>query len=225
MSAQATPAADEQLEREWWLRIPAVLQSPRAVFSWFRDESAEQAAARQEPVLALVLLAGMAGILSLDATGTLLDYPTNGNLPLEGILVPVVVFIQGALYGTAAYWFGGFVFYLGLRAAGSTGSYRRARHLLAYSAVPLLLSLIFVWPLKLALYGGDAFRTGGGDEGTGGLVFRALELGLVAWAVVLVVIAIRVVHGWSLPRALGSLVLAGFALVGISLVALILSAG
>jgi hypothetical protein len=123
------------------------------------------------------------------------------------------------------YWFGGLVFYLGLRAAGSSGSYRRARHLLAYSAVPLLLSLALVWPLKLAVYGGDAFRTGGGDEGAGGLVFRALELGFVAWALVLVVIGIRTVQAWSLSRALGSLVLAGFALVGISLVALILSAG
>jgi hypothetical protein len=202
-----------------------VLQSPRAVFSWFRDDSAEQAAARQEPVLALVLLAGVAGILSLDATGTLLDYPTNGNLPLDAALVPVVVFIQGALYGTATYWLGGLVFYLGLRAAGSTGSYRRARHLLAYSAVPLILSLVFVWPVKLALYGGDAFRTYGADEGASGLVFRGLELGLVAWALVLLVIGIRSVESWSLPRALGSLVLASFALVGLSLVALILSAG
>jgi hypothetical protein len=139
--------------------------------------------------------------------------------------VPVVVFIQGSLYGTAAYWLGGLVFYLGLRAAGSNGSYRRGRHLLAYSAAPLLLSLAFVWPVKLALYGGDVFRTGGGDEGADGLAFRALEFGLVAWAVVLVVIGIRTVEAWSLPRALGSLVLAGFALVGISLVALILSAG
>jgi Yip1 domain len=225
VAVTAEGRSEAALEREWWLRIPAVLQSPRAVFSWFRHEADEHAAARQEPVLALVLLAGISGILSLEATGTLLDYPTNGNLPLEGALVPVVVFIQGALYGTAVYWLGGLVFYLGLRAAGSSGSYRRARHLLAYSAVPLLLSLALVWPVKLAVYGGDAFRTGGSDEGAGGMVFRALELGFVVWALVLVVIGIRTVQVWSLSRALGSLVLASFALVGISLVALILSAG
>jgi hypothetical protein len=225
VSAQATPAADERLERGWWLRVPGVLLSPQSVFASFRSEANDQAAARQEPVLALVLLAGAAGILSLDATGTLLDYPTDGSLPRDGLLVPVIVFIQGALYGAAAYWLGGLVFYLGLRAAGGAGSYRRARHLLAYAATPLVLSLVLVWPVKLALYGGDAFRTGGADEGAGGSVFRGLELGLAVWAAVLLVIAIRVVHGWSLPRALGSLVLAGFALVGISLVALILSAG
>lgn len=225
MAVSAEPRSERALERDWWLRIPAVLQSPRAVFQSLTDDGAAQAAARQEPVLALVLLAGVAGILSLDATGTLLDYPTDGSLPLEGALVPVIVFIQGSLYGAAAYWLGGLVFYLGLRGAGSTGSYRRARHLLAYSAVPLLLSLVFLWPVKLALFGGDAFRTGGADDGPDGLVLRALELGLVAWALVLVVVGIRTVEGWSVPRALGSLVLAGFALVGLSLVALILSAG
>lgn len=225
MAAEAPTASEAALERDWWLRVPAVLQSPRAVFVRFRSDADEQAAARQEPVLALVLLAGTAGILSLDATAGLLDYPTNGNLPLDSVLVPVVVFIQGALYGAAAFWVGGLVFYLGLRGAGSAGSYRRARHLLAYAATPLILSLAFIWPLKLALYGGDVFRTGGSDDGVGGQLFRAAEIGLVAWAAVLVVVAIRTVHEWSLPRTMGSLVLGGFVLVGLSLVVLILSAG
>ena len=171
MSAQATSAPEERLERGWWLRVPAVLMSPRNVFLAFRSDAEEQAAARQEPVLALVLLAGTAGILSLDATGTLLDYPTDGTFPRDGLVVPVIVFIQGALYGTAAYWLGGLVLYLGLRAAGGEGSYRRARHLLAYAATPLVLSLVLVWPLELALYGGDAFRTGGADEGRAALCF------------------------------------------------------
>ncbi len=225
MSARAEPAREERLDREWWLRIPAVLTSPVAVFSWLRTESTDQAAARQEPILALVLLAGMAGILSLDATGTLLDYPTDGTLPLDPLLLAVVIFVQGALYGTAAYWLGGLVFYLGLRAAGSAGSYRRARHLLAYAATPLVLSLVLVWPPKLALFGGDAFRTWGADDGVGGLVFRGIELGFVAWAAALVVIGIRTVERWSVFRALGSLVLGAFALVALSLVALILTAG
>jgi hypothetical protein len=225
VTAEAQSARDERLERDWWLRLPAVLTSPANVFAWLRSDAPEQASARQEPVLALVLAAGVAGILSLDATGTLLDYPTDGSLPIDTILVPVVIFIQGALYGTAAYWLGGLVFYLGLRAAGSTGSYLRARHILAYAATPLILGMLVVWPLKVAVFGGDAFRTGGADDGIGGQVFRGLELGFVVWAAVLVVVGIRSVERWSVPRALGSLVLAGFALVGVSLVALILSAG
>ena len=225
MTAEARSPGEPSSARAWWFRIPAVLGSPRAVFAQFRADDREEGAARQEPVLALILLAGIAGILSLHATGTLLDYPTDGSLPIDTAVLPVVVFIQGALYGTAAYWLGGLVLYLGLRAAGSRGSYRRARHLLAYAATPLLLSLVVVWPLKLAVFGEDAFRTGGADAGAGGAVFQGLELALVAWASALLVLAIRTVEGWSVPRALGSLVLAGFALVGISLVALILSAG
>lgn len=225
MTADAQSARDERLERDWWLRLPAVLTSPASVFTWLRSEAPEQASARQEPVLALVLAAGVAGILSLDATGTLLDYPTDGTLPIDTVLVPVVVFIQGALYGTAAYWLGGLVFYLGLRAAGSTGSYLRARHILALAAMPLVLGMALVWPLKLAVFGADAFRTGGADEGVAGQLFRGFELGFLLWAAVLVVIGIRSVERWSVPRALGSLVLAGFALVGVSLLALILSAG
>lgn len=224
-SAGAPPVPDERLDREWWLRIPAVLTNPVMVFSWFRSDAPDQAAARQEPILALVLAAGTAGILSLDATSTLLDYPTDGSLPLDSVLLPVVIFIQGALYGTAAYWLGGFVFYLGLRAAGSAGSYRRARQILAYAATPLVLALVLVWPLKLAVFGGDAFRTGGADDGVDGLIFRGLELGFVAWAAALVVIGVRTVERWSLLRALGSLLLAAFALLGLSLVALILTAG
>jgi hypothetical protein len=227
VESRIQPAEDTAgLERDWWLRVPAVLQSPRAVFSWFRRDSVTEAEARQEPVLALVLLAGISGILSLDATGTLLDYPTRaGSLPVDTGILPVLIFIQGALYGTAVYWLGGLVVYLGLRGAGSTMSYRTSRQVLAYAAVPLLLPLVLLWPLKLAVYGTDVFRSGGSDAGTGADVFKVLELVFVAWAVGLLVLAIRTVNGWTLPRTLGSLALAAFALVGLSLVAVILSAG
>ena len=42
-------------EREWWLRVLAVLRSPRAVFVALRDVTQEELDARSEPVLALVL--------------------------------------------------------------------------------------------------------------------------------------------------------------------------
>lgn len=225
MAARAPTADESGLERDWWLGTLAVLTSPRPVFAWLRLESTAHAEARQEPVLALVLLAGIAGILSLDATGAVLDYPTNGNLPIEPALLPVVLFVQGALYGTAAYWLGGALLYLGLRGAGGTGSYRRARHILAYAAAPLVLALVAVLPLELAVYGLDVFRTGGTDAGAGAAIFHGLQLALVAWSSALLVVAVRTVHGWSILRVLGSLVLAGFALVALSLVVLILSAG
>lgn len=201
-------------ERDWWLRVLAVFQAPRAVFAGLRDDSNEQATARQEPVMALVILAGMGAILVTTATRHLLDDPQ-----IDQLLVLVLVFLAGALYGVAAYWIGGGALYLGVRAAGGDETYRRARHILAFAAAPIALSLLVLWPLEIAIYGSDLFRSGGGDEGgTGAWAFRALEIGFFAWALVLIVYGIRVVHEWPLVRSLGALVLAALALVAIGIV-------
>jgi hypothetical protein len=60
---RAVPQVD-QSERAWWLRTLAVLQAPTPVFAALRDDSQEAAAARQEPVTAIVLLAGIASVLA-----------------------------------------------------------------------------------------------------------------------------------------------------------------
>src|SRR5919204_2474811 len=97
-------AAKPSPEREWWLRSLAILQSPGAVFTALRDDSDEQAEARQEPVLALVLLAGLAGVLLAPSTGRLLDEPIVEN---SFAVVAVVLFFTGSIYGAATYWIGG----------------------------------------------------------------------------------------------------------------------
>ena len=76
-------------ERQWWLRTLAIFQSPRPVFRALRDDSDEEAAARSEPVLAIVFLAGIAGVLSARETGRLLDY-----WEVDAVLVEVVVLAQ-----------------------------------------------------------------------------------------------------------------------------------
>jgi hypothetical protein len=201
-------------ERDWWLRALALVQPPRAVFAGLRDDSDEQATARQEPVMALVILAGMGAILVTNATRSLLD-----NQEVDRLLVLVLVFLAGALYGAAAYWIGGGALYLGVKAAGGDETYRRARHLLAFAAGPIALSLLVLWPLQIAIYGSDLFRSGGGDEGgAGASVFLVLEIAFFAWALVLIVYGIRVVHEWPLVRSLGALVLAALALVALGIV-------
>ena len=75
--------------------------------------------------------------------------------------------------------------------------------MLAFAAVPIALSLV-LWPVKLALYGEDWFRTGGGDSGAAGVAFDVLEIGLCAWSVALLAIGIRSVHGWTWRRALAA---------------------
>jgi hypothetical protein len=209
-------AAELGLEREWWLRTLAVFTSPVSTFAALRDASRARADAREEPVLALVLLAGVASVLATPTVGDLLDSRERGAAS-----VAVIVFLAGALYGVATYWIGGGFLRLGLRAAGSAGTYRQARHLLAYAAAPLALALLVVWPLRLAVYGGDVFREGGADEGGAARAFDAAELGFFAWAAFLLVLGVKVVHDWPLVRSLGALALAALALLVFSLAFLI----
>jgi len=200
--------------RDWWLRAFLVLQRPRPVFVALRDDSKQSLGDRSEIVLAIVILAGVAGVLSTATAGRLLD---DGDY--DGLLVAVWAFIAGSIYGAFAYFVLGALLYASCRALGSEGSYRRARHVLAFACVPIALSLI-LWPVKLAVFGEDLFRSGGSDAGDGGTVFALLTFGFVAWAVVLLVIGVRAVHGWTWQRALAA---SGAALVAPVLFALVLS--
>lgn len=201
MNAAAEPAPSRQ--REWWLRTLAVFQSPTAVFTALRDDSREAAQARQEPITAIVFLAGMAGVLSTTIAGRLLDDPS-----FDGLSVAVWAFLGGAMYGLLVYWLGGALVYGGGSVLGGRWNYRQARHVLAFAAAPLVLMLALVWPVRLAVYGGDVFRSGGGDTGAGDGFFEAVALGFAGWALALLVIAMRAVHGWPLPRAVAAVALA-----------------
>jgi hypothetical protein len=213
MEGRAERAEQPNYDREWWLRTLAIFQAPRAVFAALRNNSPDDVEARQEPVLALVLLAGMAGVLLAPSTGRLL----NESIVDESMaLVAVLVFITGGLYGTATYWIGGAALYVGLRGAGSKGSYLRARHTLAFAAAPLVLGLVFVWPVRIAIYGSDLFRTGGSDDGTGNLVFELVLAAIGLWAVGLLVYGISVVERWSVVRALVALALVVLSLLVIT---------
>jgi hypothetical protein len=192
VEAQTSPSED----RLWLARALLVLIDPRPVFAALRDDSEDAARARQEPVLALVLLAGITSILWTSVAGRVMDDPA-----FDGLVVAVWAFIGGAFYGLFAYFAVGAALYGGLRAAGSLGSYRRARHLLAFACAPLALSLV-LWPVRLAVYGGDVFRTGGSDHGAGNAVFVVVELGFVAWALGLLLVGTRTLHAWAWPRTL-----------------------
>jgi hypothetical protein len=198
---------------EWWLRTLTVLTNPVSTFQALRDDSEEAASAREEPVLAIVLLAGIAGILATPAyVGNLLDDPAR-----DGIVVAVLLFLTGALYGAATYWIGGGALALGIRSAGGESNYRHARHILAYSAVPTVLSLA-VWLVALAAYGGDLFRSGGADEhGAGHWLLPVGQAVFFAWSFVLLVVGVRTVHDWVVTRSLGAIALAVLALLGLGL--------
>ena len=198
MSARAElPASDE---RVWLARAVLVLVSPRAVFVALRDDSEEEARARSEAVLALVLLAGIASVLWAPNVGRILD---DRFVQWDALLIAVVVFFGGAIYGIAAYWLGGLVLHAAVSPFGLTRSYRQARQLLAFAAAPVALSLFLVWPVRLAVYGEDVFRSGGSDRGAGNSAFVVVELLFVAWAVCLLLLGLATVRSNAASSSAG----------------------
>ena len=193
----ATTAPARSAEKAWLLRALLVLQSPGAVFAAIRDDSDEAAQARQEPITALVWLAGIAAVLAAPAMNTLMDDPARR----DAIVVAILVFFAGGIYGVVVYWVLGAVLYHTCRRFGSRGTYRRARHVLGFALAPLALALVLFWPIRIAVEGRDLFRYGGSD---GGHVFANLFYVFVAWSVALLAIGVRTVHGWSRPRTLAA---------------------
>ena len=189
-SPDLTPA------RAWWLRVPAVLLSPRSVFFALREEDEDDVAARAEPLLLVIWLAGMAAVLATPTAADILDDPEYDTL-----LLAIWTFVAGGLYGVVGYFVLGFAVYFGVRLLGSLGSFRRARQTVGFALVPLALSLFLVLALRLALYGGDTFRGGGADEGSGERALLAVQLVFVAWSLALLVVGVRVTHGWTWLRA------------------------
>jgi hypothetical protein len=174
-----------------------VLWRPREVFAGLRDDSDETARARSEAVLALVLLTGIAGVLWTPVAGTILN-----DVTLDWLDVAIWAFLGGGFYAIALYFVGGLVLQWFARAGGWI-SYRQARHLLAFAAAPVALSLFLVMPLRLAVYGEDVFRSGGSDRGAGEWAFAGLELAFVAWSLVLLALGLRILLSKSSSSSAG----------------------
>ena len=204
MSARAESRSPE---KAWFLRALLVLQAPRPVFAALRDDSDESAGARQDAAGSVVWLAGIAGVLATSVASTLLDDPAR-----DWLVVAVWAFLAGGLYGFGLYFIVGKVLHVALRRLGSEGSFRRARHVLAFAAAPVALALFLYWPIRIAVYGRDLFLTGGADGSNAGDVFAWLFYVFVAWSIALLVVGVRTVHGWSWARSLaGVTIAAGFA--------------
>ena len=181
--------------REWWLRAILVLQSPRPVFVALRSDDPDDVSARSEPVLAIVLLSGIAFVLATRTAAHLMD-----DSDYDGLLVAVWAFLAGGLFGTVAYWALGGLLHWSSVILGSEGTFRRSRQVLAFSAVPVALSLV-LWPVKLALYRSAVFHAGGSDSRGGGQVLAWLWVAFELWAAGLLVVGVRSVHGWTWGRS------------------------
>jgi len=191
------------LERSWWLRAPAVLVAPRSVFASLRAESTEAVEARQEPLMAIAGLAGISAVLGTPVARGILNQ--SGTTP---IIVAVWAFLGGLAYAVGVYWLGGGLLYGAARRFGGLGSYLRSRSVLALSSAPLALALFTLWPIRIAVYGQNLFRTGGDDWGPGDRAFGGLLYFAFAWSAILLVIGVRSVHGWTWGRSLATVGLA-----------------
>jgi len=197
------------LEREWWLRVLAVLVRPRLVFVALRNDDEEDMEARQEPVLLVTLLAGVAAVLLTPAWGRVYDEALQRGTRLDGLDLALLTFVTGCLTGVVGYYLVGGALYLGARGMGSFAGWRFARHVVAFACVPLAASVLVLLPLGVAAFGDDRFRDGGSDSGVGGDVFLAAQLAFVAWSLALLLDGVRITYEWSWPRAVAALGLFG----------------
>jgi hypothetical protein len=187
--------------------------APRAVFAALAETDDTDVDARAEPVLAITILAGMAGVLLAPAWGTLMD---DGSV--DTLVLIVVTFVGGVFYGAAGYFLLGLALWLGAKAVGVDPPFRIARQLVAFAALPVALALVVLVPTIAIAFGTDWFRTGGSDEGTGRGIVTAIGLAFVAWSTVLVGLGLRTTfrlpwRGVAGALALSTVLVAAFAVL------------
>ena len=199
----ARAIAGEAAARAWWRRVPRVVTAPRSVFAALAETDDTDVDARSEPVLAITILAGIAGILLVPAWGTVMDDST-----VDVLVLCVVTFVGGLFYGAAGYFVLGLALWLGAKAVGVDPPFKIARQIVAFAALPLALSLVVLVPAIAIAFGTDWFRTGGSDEGTGRAVVTAVGLAFAAWSGVLVTLGLRTTLRLPWRGVAGALLLA-----------------
>lgn len=203
-AADARAAEGVEASREWWRRVPLILRDPVSVFTALRETDEVDLDARAEPITAIVILAGMAGILLTPAWGELLDDPS-----VDGLVVAVVTFVGGLFYGAFGYFLLGLAVWLGARGVGVDAPFRLARQMVAFAAVPLAASIAVTLPVVLLGFGGDWFRSGGSDTGAARWAVVALGLGFAVWSLALVGVGLRTTFRLPWRGVVGALMLSG----------------
>jgi hypothetical protein len=117
-----------------WARLAVrVLVYPREVFEALRDDSVESAGDRQDVVVVLAFVGGVAAALATASAGALDD--------LDALETFIWIFATGFAYGFIGYWMLGWGLSFVVERLGGGGSRRRTRHVLAFALAPLVLAL------------------------------------------------------------------------------------
>lgn len=126
-------------EREWLRRAALVLRRPLEAFGHLRDDSDESAAERQDVVVGLAFVGGVAAALAT---------ASEALEELDALEKLVWVFLTGLAYGFVGYWVLGWGLSFVVPRLGGGGTRRRTRHVLAFALAPLVFALAawLVWP-------------------------------------------------------------------------------
>ena len=149
VSSEAAPSAVRGRAQLVAARAGGARRAARGVRLAARRLAARRSKARKEPITAIVGLAGIAGVLG--HAGRAARSSTTRRCPSS--LIPVWAFFGGAVYALALYWLGGGLLFGAARRLGGLGNCRRARQTLALATAPLALSLVTLWPVRIAVYG------------------------------------------------------------------------
>ena len=215
--ARAGSDAAQARVRAWWRLLPRVLTRPNDVFDALKEDDEADVEARSEPILLIVIVAGMAGILLTPAWGTLLD-----DESLDWLVIAVITFIGGLFYGTAGYFLLGIVVWAGAHAVGFDLRGRSARQLVAFCALPFALSVLITLPVVAIGFGYDWFRTGGSDDGAGRVLVLGLAAVLAVWSLALLALGLRRTFGLPWRAVAGALALAAVIVAAIAVVPTVL---
>ena len=153
-------------------------------------------------VLLLAMIGGFANALdraSVQSGGDVMSVPVI--FAIAAIGGPIFGLIQLYLGGLLVRWTGGWI--------GGKGSPEGIRAAIAWPNVPLIWALL-LWIPELLLYGDEMFRsvTPRMEENwLPALVFGAAEMTIGVWTIVIFVICLSEVQGFSVWRALGNAVL------------------
>lgn len=157
------------------------------------------------------------GFLGIALTFTLMWHLEIGDR-FEGLLELLII---GTLLGATAGGIGmlmiSTIFHLVTRSLGGRGSIRDSYALIGYSSVPILFSLILVFPIELMTFGMYLFAGNPSPyviKPTLFLVLAGLDLTLFIWTVVLVILGTKVIHRLSTFK---SIAIAFVLLVGLFL--------
>ena len=171
----------------------------------FSADSAARPASAARPTARLAVVAGMAAVLITPAWGRVMNDPT-----VDALVILVLTFVGGLVYGAAGYFLLGLALWLGAKAVGVEAPFKIARQIVAFAALPLALSLVIVVPAIVLGYGEDWFRSGGDDDaGNGRTVVTGIGLAFVVWSLGLVAVGLRTTFRLPWRGVVGALLLAG----------------